>query len=122
MARIEAERRQHQETSPADGGIQSNTNSQGDDTTEGTSEGWKPSIVLGSSLWVEGEDLNALEIADRKVAQTGLWADHYQGVPYFVKAHQDAIEEREQLDESAEENFKPRSAPRLHVITLDSGN
>ncbi|KAK4039851.1 hypothetical protein C8A01DRAFT_16211 [Parachaetomium inaequale] len=109
LARIEAERRQQQETSPADGGIQSNTNSQGDDTTEGATEGWKPSIVLGSSLWVEGEDLNALEIADRKVAQTRLWADHYRGVPYFVKAHQDAIEERGQLDESAEENTKPRS-------------
>ncbi|KAK4157732.1 hypothetical protein C8A00DRAFT_39881 [Chaetomidium leptoderma] len=71
---------------------------------------WKPSIVLGSPLWVEGEDPNAIEIADRKVAQTRLWAGHYQGVPDFVRMHQEAVREREELDETAEVNTTPRSA------------
>lgn len=68
---------------------------------------WKPSIVIGSPLWLEGEDLSAIQIADRKVAQTRLWADHYR-VPYFVQAHQEAIKERQNLDETSEENTKPR--------------
>jgi hypothetical protein len=71
---------------------------------------WKPSIVLGSPLNLEGEDLNAIQLADRKVEQTRLWASHYQGVPYFQEAHQKAIEERAQLDETAEENLLPLSA------------
>lgn len=69
---------------------------------------WRPSIVLGSPLWVEGEDPNAIQIANRKVAQTRLWVEHYQGVPYFAQAHQEAVEARAQLDESAEENTQPR--------------
>lgn len=73
-------------------------------------EEWKPSIVLGSPLWVEGEDLNAIELANRKVAQTRLWMNHYQGVPHFVQVHQEAVQAREQLDETAEENTTPRSA------------
>ncbi|KAL2271056.1 hypothetical protein VTJ83DRAFT_427 [Remersonia thermophila] len=71
---------------------------------------WRPSIVLGSPLSLEGEDLNAIQMADRKVAQTRLWASHYQGVPYFQEAHQKALREREQLDETAEENLLPQSA------------
>jgi hypothetical protein len=63
---------------------------------------------VGSSLWLEGEDLDAIQLADRKVTQTRLWADHYQGVPEFVRMHQGALEEREQLDATAEANTLPR--------------
>ncbi|KAK3907037.1 hypothetical protein C8A05DRAFT_40216 [Staphylotrichum tortipilum] len=75
---------------------------------------WKPSIVLGTCLWIEGEDLNAIQIADRKVIQTRFWADHYKGVPEFVRMHQAALGERDQLDETAEVNTKPRSAT-VHI-------
>ncbi|KAK4245936.1 hypothetical protein C7999DRAFT_15909 [Corynascus novoguineensis] len=73
-------------------------------------EAWKPSIVLGSPLWLQGEDLSAIEIADRKVAQTRLWVAHYQGVPYFVQKHEEAIGERLKLNEALEQNTKPRTA------------
>ncbi len=72
---------------------------------------WKPSIALGTALWLDGEDLNAIQIADRKVAQTRFWADRYGGGPEFVRMHQEAVQEREQLDEAAQENTTPRSAP-----------
>lgn len=73
---------------------------------------WRPSIVLGTPLCLDGEDLSAIEIADRKVAQTRLWMEHYQQVPNFAQMHQDAVRERGQLDETAEDNIKPRSATR----------
>ncbi|KAK4129436.1 hypothetical protein N657DRAFT_562980 [Parathielavia appendiculata] len=71
---------------------------------------WRPSIALGSPLWLAGEDLSAIEIADRKVTQTRLWRDYYRGAPDFVRTHQEALREREQLDETDEANIKPRSA------------
>ena len=71
---------------------------------------WKPSIVIGSPLWLDAEDLSVIEIADRKVAMTRLWAHHYQG-EHFAQVHQDAVREREQLDETAEINTQPRQAP-----------
>jgi hypothetical protein len=77
---------------------------------EPLSREWRPSIALGSPLWLDGEDLSAIEIADRKVAQTRLWVDYYQGVPDFVRTHQEAVREREQLDVTDEANTKPRSA------------
>ncbi|AEO53357.1 hypothetical protein MYCTH_42394, partial [Thermothelomyces thermophilus ATCC 42464] len=80
------------------------------DSSDKAVKEWKPSIVIGSPLWLEGEDLSAIQIADRKVAQTRLWADHYRGVPYFAQAHQEAVEQRQRLDEASEENTKPRSA------------
>ncbi|KAL2255717.1 hypothetical protein VTK26DRAFT_2824 [Humicola hyalothermophila] len=70
---------------------------------------WRPSIVIGSPLWLEGEDPSALEVADRKIAQTRLWAQHYQG-PEFERIFQEAVRERQQLDETSEENTQPRSA------------
>lgn len=69
---------------------------------------WQPSIVIGSPLWLEGEDLSKIEVADRKVAQTRLWAEHYQGVARFAEMHQEAIQERAHLDEKDEVNTKPR--------------
>ena len=98
------EQQQQQQTTPEASGVQSTINSH----QNGSVEEWKPSIVIGSPLWAEGEDLNAIQIADRKVIQTRLWVDHYRGVPYFVQTHQKAVEERAQLDESAEENTMPR--------------
>ncbi|KAJ4297029.1 hypothetical protein N0V88_003945 [Collariella sp. IMI 366227] len=71
---------------------------------------WRPSIVLGTPLCLDGEDLSAIEIADRKVAQTRLWMEHYQEVPDFAQMHQDAVRERGQLDETVKDNIKPRSA------------
>ncbi|KAH6650919.1 hypothetical protein F5144DRAFT_617645 [Chaetomium tenue] len=97
---------QPQQTTPEVTDVQSTLNPH----QNGSVEKWKPSIVIGSPLWAEGEDLNTIQIADRKVIQTRLWVDHYRGVPYFVEKHQKAVEERAQLDESAEENTLPRSA------------
>jgi hypothetical protein len=88
------------------GSLQNNISSEANPS----STEWRPSIALGSPLWLDGEDLSAIEIADRKVAQTRLWVDYYQGVPDFVRTHQEAVREREQLDETNEANTKPRSA------------
>jgi len=71
---------------------------------------WEPSIALGTCLCVEGEDLNAIQMADRKVIQTRFWADYYKGVPEFVRMYQEALHQREELDETAEANTKPRLA------------
>ena len=98
------QQQQQQQTTPEVIGVQNTSHSH----QNGSVEEWKPSIVIGSALWAEGEDLNAIQIADRKVIQTRLWVDHYRGVPYFVQTHQKAVEERAQLDESAEENTMPR--------------
>jgi hypothetical protein len=98
------QQQQEQQTTPEASGVQSTVNSH----QNGSVEEWKPSIVIGSPLWAEGEDLNAIQVADRRVIQTRLWVDHYRGVPYFVQTHQKAVEERAQLDESAEENAMPR--------------
>ena len=123
LARIETEQwqrqQQQQQTGPeaTDTGLQNDTSLQ--PTTQPTPQSglqfgrWKPSIVLGSSLWLENEDLSAIQIADRKVAQTRLWVDHYRGVPDFARMHQEAVEERRQLDETAEINLKPRSVSPL---------
>lgn len=100
----EQQHQQQQQTTPEVRGVQSTINSH----QNGSVEEWQPSIVIGSPLWAEGEDLNAIQIADRKVIQTRLWVDHYRDVPYFVQTHQKAVEERAQLDESAEENTMPR--------------
>ncbi|KAL2165323.1 hypothetical protein VTH06DRAFT_620 [Thermothelomyces fergusii] len=108
VARIEAQERQrhtqpteHAESRPA---VAVQTSS-----SDKACEAWKPSIVIGSPLWLEGEDLSAIQIADRRVAQTRLWADYYRGVPYFEQAHRDAVEQRQKLDETSEENTKPIS-------------
>jgi len=69
---------------------------------------WQPSIVIGSPLWLDGEDPSKIEMADRKVAQTRLWAEHYQGVAGFAEMHQEAVRERAHLDEKDEANTKPR--------------
>lgn len=71
-------------------------------------DGWKPSIVIGSPLWLEGEDPSPLEIADRKIAQARLWVEQYQGVPEFTRMLQEAIQERDRLDETDRENTLPR--------------
>ncbi|KAK3984860.1 hypothetical protein QBC44DRAFT_362767 [Cladorrhinum sp. PSN332] len=75
---------------------------------EDTAE-WQPSIAMGSPLWLEGEDPSIIEIADRKVAQTRLWADHYRGVARFAEMLEEAIQERAKLDASDEVNIQPRS-------------
>lgn len=102
MAGIESE--QQQQTDRDAGPSQSNIEPR---PNAGFGE-WRPSIVIGSPLWLEGEDLNAIEIADRKIAQTRLWANHYRGVPEFAQMLQEAIREREQLDETARVNTQPR--------------
>lgn len=71
---------------------------------------WKPSIVVGSPLWLEGEDPSLLDIADRKIIQARLWVEHYQGVPDFARMLQAAIQERQQLDETDPVNTRPRYA------------
>ncbi|KAK1755291.1 hypothetical protein QBC47DRAFT_288747, partial [Echria macrotheca] len=68
---------------------------------------WEPSVIVGSPLWAEGEDLSPIEIADRKVVQRQLWAAHYQ-TPYFSGLLGEAVRERDQLDEN-QENSIPRS-------------
>ncbi|KAK4164245.1 hypothetical protein QBC43DRAFT_370185 [Cladorrhinum sp. PSN259] len=70
---------------------------------------WQPSIVIGSPLWLENEDPSTIQIADRKVAQTRLWAEHYRRVPRFTELLEEAERERVQLDENDQANTKPRS-------------
>ncbi len=83
---------------------------------------WKPSIALGTCLCVEGEDLNTIQFADRKVIQTRFWADHYKGVPEFVRMHREALRVRSELDETSEANTKPRSAGPLVQISQSCGD
>ncbi|KAK4105707.1 hypothetical protein N658DRAFT_386000, partial [Parathielavia hyrcaniae] len=118
VARIQAEQQRQQReqeetalppeaTSPRSG-LQDRISSNSNDTLP--AKEWRPSIALGSPLWLDGEDLGAIEIADRKVAQTRLWLDYYQGASDFLQTHQEALREREQLDEADETNTKPTSA------------
>jgi len=72
-----------------------------------TTPKWAPSAAIGSPLALEGEDLSRIELADRKVHQTRKWLDYYNGGPYFENLLQEAIREREQLDETDVENTKP---------------
>ena len=65
---------------------------------------WEPSIVIGSPVSLEGEDLSRIEMADRKIAQRRLWAEHYQGAGDFLKLLEEALDERKQLDENDKEN------------------
>ncbi|KAK4229726.1 hypothetical protein QBC38DRAFT_471464 [Podospora fimiseda] len=81
---------------------------------------WQPSIAIGSRLWLEGEDPSTIEIADRKVIQTRLWATHYQGVARFAEMLEEAIQERAQLDEKDQVNTKPRSTlPSVHTKAIN---
>ncbi|KAK0731406.1 hypothetical protein B0H67DRAFT_639809 [Lasiosphaeris hirsuta] len=90
------------------------------DTTEGSTEAlnadvsvsgrWAPSIVIGSPLWLEGEDPSRIEIADRRIAQCRAWVEYYQGVSKFACLLEEAIDQRARLDEDNEANTKPRSS------------
>ena len=117
-ARTRAERQQPQQQTIPDAdetGRGANTlnkiSSQSEPQPSARFGNWKPSIALGTALWLDGEDLDAIQIADRKVAQTRFWADHYRGAPAFERMHQEAVQEREQLDEAALVNTAPRLAP-----------
>ena len=117
-ARTRAEQQQPQQQSTPDAdetergaNALNNIDSQPEFQSSASFGNWKPSIALGTALWLDGEDLNAIQIADRKVAQTRYWVDYYQGGPAFVRMHQEAVQAREQLDEAAQENTTPRSAP-----------
>ncbi|KAK4647550.1 uncharacterized protein QC761_102460 [Podospora bellae-mahoneyi] len=73
---------------------------------------WQPSLVIGSALWLEHEDPTKIEIADRKVLQTRLLAEHYQNyqnVSALTQMYEKAVQERAQLDENDEENTTPIS-------------
>jgi len=80
---------------------------------------WRPSIVVGSPLWVEGEDLSRIEIADRKIAQRRLWVEHYRGASDFPSLLEDAIRERNQLLPTDEESTQPKSTlPSTHALAV----
>lgn len=84
-----------------------------------TTPKWAPSAAIGSPLALEGEDLSRIELADRKVHQTRKWLDYYNGGPYFENLLQEAIREREQLDETDVENTKPMSSLNsIHQKTI----
>ncbi|KAK4193465.1 hypothetical protein QBC35DRAFT_527508 [Podospora australis] len=70
---------------------------------------WRPSVVVGAPLWLGHEDPSRVEIADRKVAQTALWAHYYKPSSAFAEMHQRAVQARNELDEKDETNTKPRS-------------
>ncbi|KAK3311804.1 hypothetical protein B0H66DRAFT_644926 [Apodospora peruviana] len=71
---------------------------------------WKPSLAIGSSLSVEGEDLSRIEMADRKIIQRRTWLEFYGNTGYFPELLEKAISERTQLDENDEENTLPISS------------
>ncbi|KAK0666162.1 hypothetical protein QBC41DRAFT_281583 [Cercophora samala] len=86
-----------------------------------SSEEWQPSLVIGSALWLEHEDPTKIEIADRKVLQTRLLAEHYQNyqnVAAFSEMHERAVQERAQLDENDEENTTPMYVPSLQASAI----
>ncbi|KAK3954384.1 hypothetical protein QBC32DRAFT_207938 [Pseudoneurospora amorphoporcata] len=73
---------------------------------------WRPDIAYGSELWVQGEDLSRIEIADRRVARARLRVEHYRHAPspaIFQQQLDEEIRKREELDENDEENTKPIS-------------
>ncbi|KAK0747830.1 hypothetical protein B0T21DRAFT_406406 [Apiosordaria backusii] len=83
-----------------------------------SSETWQPSLVVGSALWLEHEDPTKIEIADRKVLQTRLLAQHYQGVDAFAELYEKAVQERAELDENSEENTMPMHVPCLQANAI----
>ncbi|KAK4202497.1 hypothetical protein QBC40DRAFT_321718 [Triangularia verruculosa] len=85
-----------------------------------TSEAWQPSLVVGSALWLDHEDPTKIEIADRKVMQTRLLAQNYEGVNAFAEMYERAVQERANLDENSEENITPISQiPSLQAKAVE---
>lgn len=79
------------------------------DESSAAEEAWTPSLVIGSSL---GDDLSAIQLADRKVVQWRAILKHHQDkFPEAVSPIQEmldeAIAERSQLDDT-EANRKPK--------------
>ncbi|KAK3497564.1 uncharacterized protein B0T23DRAFT_402677 [Neurospora hispaniola] len=73
---------------------------------------WTPDIAYGSELWVEGEDLSRIEIAERGIARARLRVEHYRNAPnpaIFQQQLDEEIRKREELDDHDEENTKPIS-------------
>ncbi|KAK1828535.1 hypothetical protein QBC39DRAFT_416801 [Podospora conica] len=82
---------------------------------------WAPSFSIGSPLWLEGEDLSRIEIADRNIAQNRLMVEFYRGVPAFAEYLDEAIKERNQLDENDVENTLPLSkVPSIQKTAITS--
>jgi len=69
---------------------------------------WQPSVSIGSPLWLEGEDPSRIEIADRNITQKRLWVEQYRGIHEFTRLLDEAIGERDQLDENNVENTMPQ--------------
>jgi hypothetical protein len=102
-AQQEQQQQQQHTASPAAPG-EIPTNSQGRGA-------WQSSIVMGSPLWLEGEDPSPIEVADRKVMQLRFLVEHYPGHAEMARLLQEAIQEREQLDETNPVNTQPRYRP-----------
>ncbi|KAK3943718.1 hypothetical protein QBC46DRAFT_306881 [Diplogelasinospora grovesii] len=70
---------------------------------------WKPDVAIGSPLKLHGEDLSRIELADRKIAQRKLWVEFYGEIADFPEMLEEALRERQLLDERSEENTLPLS-------------
>ena len=71
---------------------------------------WKPDVAFGSALWVAGEDLSRIEIADRRIACARLRVEHYRNArnpAIFQEDLEKEIRKRAELDDNDEENTKP---------------
>ena len=70
---------------------------------------WRPDIAYGSELWLPGEDLSRIEIANRRVLRARSRVEHYGSTPnpIFQQQLDEEIMKRAELDENDEENTKP---------------
>ncbi|KAK3393745.1 hypothetical protein B0H63DRAFT_459048 [Podospora didyma] len=83
------------------------------------SEEWKPSITIGDSLWLPGEDLSRIEIAERRITQCRAWLQYYGATADFPQLLEEAISERNNLDEKDENNTMPVSRlPSTHAEAI----
>ncbi len=69
--------------------------------------GWKPSISVGDSLALPGEDLSRIQYADRNIAQWRRISEYLDRSPHVQVRLEEAIRQRLSLDENDVENTVP---------------
>ncbi|KAK0617871.1 hypothetical protein B0T17DRAFT_313821 [Bombardia bombarda] len=68
---------------------------------------WRPDITINAPLFLPGENLSRIELADRKIAHRRFLVEIYPGLASHLERLENAIREREQLDENDVENTAP---------------
>ena len=68
---------------------------------------WQPTISIGDSLTLPGENLSRIQFADRNIAQWRSILAYHRGSPHIKKFLVKAIEERLALDDEDMNNTQP---------------